>query len=220
MDFYKPEEIKGLYGQIAPVYRVAFAGEPWFEVSKCAANGSNGQKCVGSFSSLPVGSMCESCGNRVTTPAYEKDELVAKFELLARTRPTSWYLEESEIGTTLAAVAWLATPSEIARERYPDVPAMKDWMTSLMGEYEIGWLDEVFANKSLKPSGNLRNFKAMCKGFALRLGVDILAYRTINERMVAAAKRDFKEKVNVFERNSMVPDRRDFIVINLGGNQL
>lgn len=210
--FYKPEEINGLYNQIVPVYQEAFAGEPWFEVSKCE-DSSGQERCVGGFSSLSVGSVCESCGNCLVRPAYEEQELVDKFKLLGETRPTAWYLEENEAGTTLTAIAWVAKPQEIAKERYPD---MESWMVNELGSNSVGWLDEVFANKSLKPSGNLRNFRQMCIGFAERLGVSVLAYRTINERMTAAARRDFDEKALIYERNNMVPDRRDFVIIKIG----
>ena len=214
-DFYKPEEINGLYNQIVPIYQKAFAGEPWFEVSKCEDN-SGQERCTGGFSSLPLGSVCESCGNCLTRPAYEEQELVGKFELLDETRLAAWYLEGNELGTTLAAIAWVAKPKDIAKERYPDNPEMESWMVNELGNSPIGWLDEVFANKSLKPYGNLRNFREMCLGFAERLGVNVLAYRTINERMTAAARRDFDEKALIYERNNMVPDRRDFVIIRIG----
>ena len=215
-NFYKPEEVKSLYSRIVPAYQKAFAGEPWFEVSKC--EDSSGQmRCVGGFSSLTVGSVCKKCGNCFARPAYEDQELVNKFKLLDETRPTAWYLEASNVGTTLAAIAWVAEPARVAKERYPDNPDMEFWMTDELGRNSIGWLDEVFANKTLKPSGNLKNFYAMCVGFARILGVNTLAYRTINEHMTAATIRDFRTKALIYKRNVMVPDRRDFVIIDIGG---
>ena len=90
---------------------------------------------------------------------------------------------------------------------------MKDWLSRSVGMNDIGWLDEVFANKALRASGNLRNFGSMCIGMMERLDTDTLAYRTINERMVASTIRDFGDQATIFERGSGVPDRREFVVI-------
>jgi len=209
-DFYSSEEVKPLYDEIVPAYQSAFAGWPWYEVSKCADTLS---RCVGGLSSLAIGQLCEQCGNCPTQPAYEQDELVNRLENLATTRPTQWYIESGDSGLTLAAIAWQAEAPVIAQEKYADIPAMNDWLQKQIGESPIVWLDEVFANRQLKVSGNLRRFGSMCNGFLERLDSDILAFRTINERMVAATKRDFDGSSTVFERDTSVPDRREFIVI-------
>jgi hypothetical protein len=210
-EFFNPEQAKFLYSEIVPVYQAAFAGEPWFEVSKCADD-KDIKRCIGGFSALAVGKLCEMCGNCPINSAYEQAELVAKFESLDKTRPTSWYLERNDQGITLAAIAWVKTPLEIAEERYPDDSKMSEWITSTLGNDKIIWLDEVFADKTKKPSGNLANFGTMCKGFTENLNNTTIAFRTINERMVAVAQRDFSN-VKVFKKNAEVPDRRDFVVL-------
>lgn len=220
-NFYTPEQVKPLYGEIAPAYQAAFAGEPWYEVSKCA-DSDLPKRCVGGLSSVAVGSTCNVCEGTPIRPAYETAELTARFENLASTRPTAWYTEESPEGLTLAAVAWRAAPSTIANEKYPDVPQMSAWLEETLGTGDIAWLDEVFANKDLKGAGNLRNFRSMVDGLADRLGMPTVAYRTINPAMVRAAVRDFGDDVLVFSQNSdglYVPDRRDFVVINTGKEQ-
>jgi hypothetical protein len=216
--FYKPPEIRNFYEEVVPVYQSAFAGEPWFEVSKCV-DSSTIQRCAGGFSPLPIGAVCELCGSCPSRPAYEKDELIGKFELIARTRPTAWYMEKGNLGATLFALAWIKEPFSIAKERYPDVPEMKSWMVDKLGTTPLMWLDEVFADKTKKPKGNLRNFSDMCRGLARRLQMDTIAYRTITPQMVAAPVRDFGEQVTVYKRQLEVPDRRDFVVIDLGGNK-
>lgn len=216
--FYKPEEIKQLYSEIVPVYQTAFNGEPWFEVSKCADNLSV-QRCVGGFSPIALGQLCELCGNYPTRTAYEKDNLISGFETFAKTRPTAWYLERNETGITLAAIAWTAIPETIADEKYSDVPEIKSWMISTLGTQPIMWLDEVFADRIKKPKGNLKNFKSMCIGLAKQLQVDIIAFRTINERMTTATLRDFGSAALIFNRIIDLPDRRDFVIINLGGER-
>jgi len=153
---FSPEQIKPLYDEIVPAYRAAFAGEPWYEVSKCA---DEQLRCVGGLSSLAVGANCDLCDRRPSLPAYGDVEIVERFEALADIRPTAWYVEQSEKGLTLGAIAWKATPAEIAEEKYSDVPGMSSWMEANLGIDEIMWLDEVFANTEYKPRGNLENFQ-------------------------------------------------------------
>lgn len=225
-NFYTPEEVKPLYGEIVPAYQAAFAGEPWYEVSKCAGQL---QRCVGGLSSLAIGTACELCGNCPNRPAYEADELVERFEALAASRPTAWYAEQNDDGLTLAAIAWKASPSVIAKEKYADVPEMKDWLNGNLStptqramrrigispkEPQVMWLDEVFANKQIKPEGNLQNFGKFVVGLAEMLDTELVAYRTIEPRMTAVPKRDFGIDATVLQRNEGVPDRRDFVTID------
>lgn len=211
-EFFNPEQARFLYPEITPVYQAAFAGEPWFEVTKCADD-AEVKRCIGGFSALAVSEICEMCGNCQTRSAYETEELISRFEYIAKTRPTAWYLEGGEQGITLAAVAWVKTPLEIAKERYPDNQRMENWITTTLGSDKVIWLDEVFADKSKKSSGNLSNFGTMCKGFAKNLNNSTIAFRTITDQMLAAAKRDFPFTAEVFKKEIEVPDRRDFVSI-------
>ncbi len=223
-NFYTPDKVKPLYGEIVPAYQAAFADEPWYEVSKCA---DERQRCVGGLSAVAIGSICTMCEMCPSRPAYETDELIGRFDTVAASRPTAWYAEQNGEYLTMAAVAWRATPSIIAKEKYSDVPEMSDWLNTTLGNNEIMWLDEVFANKALKQSGNLQNFGLFVKGLAMQLDAETVAYRTISPQMVGAARRDFPCNVRIFagqrdrsmvgsvETASIVPDRRDFIIINI-----
>ncbi len=208
---YTPEEVKPLYSEIVPAYQAAFAGEPWYEVSKCV---DPAQRCAGGLSSVAIGQTCETCLSRPVRPAYEEDELESRFEQLAASRPTAWYMERNGEGVSLAAVAWRELPGTIAQEKYSDVSAMEPWLEDILGDAVV-WLDEVFADKTKQSFGNLRNFGAMCRGLCNELQSERMAFRTINPRMIAAAKRDFGNAAVVFERQLTVPDRRDFVIINL-----
>lgn len=210
--FARPEEIRPQYGEIATAYQAAFAGDPWYEVSKCP---DRKQRCASGLSAVAIGTVCGTCQEVPTRPAYEPEELSARLDELAETRPTVWYTEQTQGKLALAAVAWRASPDQVAREKYPDAPAMQDWMTEQLGDQEVAWLDEVFADASVRQRGNLANFRPMCEGFAERLACDTLAYRTINPRMTAVAQRDFAEASTVYQRNIEVPDRRDFVTIQL-----
>lgn len=212
-NFYSPMEVKPLFGQIVPAYQSAFADEPWKEVSKCA---DIQLRCVGGLSELAIGQLCLTCNECPIRQAYEEDELVERFEAIAASRPTAWYVEQNEVGLTLAAIAWKALPSLIADEKYADVPEMKNWLTrNLDSDKPIMWLDEVFANKRLKPKGNLQNFGKFVIGLADILDVEQVAYRTIEPRMTGVAVRDFAEDVTIFRRTINVPDRRDFVILNM-----
>lgn len=212
-NFYTPDEVKPLYGEIVPAYQVAFAGEPWYEVSKCA---DQLRRCVGGLSSLAVGVSCKLCGSCPALPAYEADELVNRFNDLATSRPTTWYVEQNDQGVTLAAIAWKANSAVIAGEKYSDAPQMTEWLDEELGSDDVMWLDEVFANKNLKPKGNLQNFGKFVTGMAEMIGLQTVAYRTIEPRMIAVPSRDFGRAASIFTRQQDVPDRRDFVVINLG----
>lgn len=207
---YIPEEVD--YKKIIPVYQEAFKGDPWFEVSKCA-DSKKIKRCEGGYTSIPVGSCCGMCKEKIIRPAYEDKELVYKFTTIANSRPTRWYIEQNDLGITMAALAWTNTPREIAEERYPDVPEMKEWIQKEIAEEKIIWIDEVFADKTKKTKGNLKNFKSMCKIFWNELKTDTIAYRTITPAMINAPKRDFPGKNIIYNRKREVPDRRDFVII-------
>ena len=199
-----------MYDEIVPVYQAAFAGDPWFEVSKCA---DKLQRCVGGLSALAIGNTCDLCNSCPSRPAYERSELIERFEALAASRPVAWYAEREANELTLAAIAWQASATTIAQEKYADVPAMGDWMSGQLGDKPLIWLDEVFANRAVRMSGNLRRFGTMNRGFMEQLNNPTLAFRTKNKRMTAAAKRDFGDQATVFKRDKTVPDRRDFVII-------
>lgn len=206
--FIVPFEARCQYGDIIPAYQAAFAGEPWFEVSKCAS-------CESGFSAQSPGDMCEVCGNKTGGEAYTETELTDRFDDIGETRPTSWYTERDALGRlTLAAVAWLGTPERVSEERYSGDAAMSRWLNGNLPS-EFVWLDEVFANRANSPSGNLANFRPMIDGMAERIGKSVVAYRTITPAMTRAALRDFSMAATVNQARRDVPDRRNFVTINL-----
>lgn len=205
--FYKEGEIK-LSG-IVPAYQEAFSGWPWYEVSKCV-DSSPTQRCADGLSSVALKEMCVTCKNQPNQPAYDPGELVERFQTLEAIRPTSWYVESVGKDPALVALAWTASPEDIAREKYGDVPEMQDWLADTLGNEPVIWLDEVFADKSVRPTGNLTNFGYMCKGFMSALNNAQLAYRTISPAMIRAAKKNFGATPV-----DSVPDRRS--LLQLGG---
>lgn len=210
-NFYTPTTVRPLYKEIVPAYQAAFANEPWNEVSKCT---DKQLRCVGGLSAIAIGSICNRCGLCPELPAYEADELIERFNALGVSRTTAWYAEQNEMGLTMAAVAWKAKPAYIASEKYSDVPVMSSWMTDMLGDEPIMWLDEVFSNKKVKISGNLKNFKKFVVGLAKMLDCDTVAYRTIEPRMMYVPSRDFKTNARILNEIVKVPDRRVFVIIS------
>lgn len=201
--------------EIIPLYQEAFTGDPWFEVSKCPSGDKD--VCPGGYSSVEIGDACGSCGLIPSQPAHGTDEIRTKFLTLAETRPMSWYIEENGEGDiALAAFATLATSTSLFEERYADHPEMSQWLADNING-EIAWLDEVFANKAVRPSGNLKNFGDMICRLAKELHTNTVAYRTINTRMLTAAKRDFGDRAVVNHPREGVLDHRYFVKINLEG---
>jgi hypothetical protein len=203
--FYKKGEIE--LPRIVPAYQEAFSGWPWYEVSKCV-DPRTIQRCAGGLSSTALNEICVTCGIQPNQPAYDPAELVERFQTLEATRPTSWYIESVGEDPALVALAWPASPEDIAREKYGDVPEMQDWFVDTLGSEPIIWLDEVFADKTVRPTGNLTNFRYMCKGFMSALSNTQLAYRTISPAMIRAAEKNFG--VTPVDN---VPDRRSLFQI-------
>lgn len=213
--FVEPDEVRALYSEIVPAYQEAFSGDPWYEVGKCV---DSLQRCDNGFSALEVGTYCDVCDGCIKQPAYEVDELTAKFDYIGSTRPTQWYIEQSPAGLTLAAIAWQATWRKVKDEKYGTIQPMEQWLMGCLGEEDFIWLDEVFANKSIKSQGNLSNFRYMIEGFAERLGPSRVAYRTKNPAMTRVVERDFYGGSNIYKAFDDVPDQRGFVVIDLGRN--
>jgi hypothetical protein len=208
--FYNPSEMD--LSKIVRPYQKAFEGLPWNEVSKCVDN-QLPMRCAGELSATAINAMCGTCGLSPKTEAYAANELVERFTQLAATRPMLWYIEEVEGGVALAAEAWVATAEQVGSEKYSDVPAMQEELVAMFGDTSIIWLDEVFADKTVRPNRNLDNFGAMNKGFMERLGIATVAYRTIAPEMMRSATRDFEQNATILEQQNGIPDRRNFVVI-------
>ncbi len=203
--FYRPGELD--LTKVVEPYQQAFAGWPWYEVSKCV-DAQTPKRCEGGLSRTEVDESCATCLSVPTRPAYEPEELLDRFAVIEETHPARWYAESAEGKLAVVALAWLARPVQIADEKYNDVPEMQAWMQRSLPDKPIVWLDEVFADTSVRERGNLNNFGEMCGGFMEKLEAPTLAYRTISPAMIRAAERD----CNVTPRVG-VPDRRAFVVL-------
>lgn len=211
--FAAPDEARDKYDAIIPAYQAAFAAEPWYEVSKCGG-------CSSGYSRQNPGDTCQACGSTTGDEAYTEQELTERFDTIGETRRACWYLEETPAGLALAAVAWTADPVQIAAEKYPGSLEMAAWLKqnyvpNAASDSEILWLDEVFANRRISRRNNLVNFRPMVRGFSDRLDRTKVAYRTIAPAMTRAAMRDFGDDATIDKAESDVPDRRNFVSIDL-----
>lgn len=213
--FYTPEEISEKLPSVIPVFISAFAGEPWYEVSKCADD-MRIQRCASGLSAVAVGELCNVCEIAPSSPAYTYDEVKESFDEYAQGPPTVWYTEEIETGLALAGFASREQRQTLMKGVYRKSPDMDAWLGAKIGDQEIAWVHEVFADHSRRSKGNLVNFRSMCEGFSERLDTASLAYCTINPRMVSAAVRSFGDSaVRVYEKQKDVPDWRYFVHIDM-----
>ena len=207
-----PVEVRASYEDIARAYQDAFSGDPWYEKSKCI---DARQRCIGGLSSTAVGQVCQVCNLSPQNIAYEYDELVARFDRLASNKEVGWYIERQDSAIALAACAWKTNGKDLVKERYSDDEAMQVWLKNKFADDSFTYLDEIFAQKAVRPSGNLHNFKGIVIDLTDLLNTKQFCFRTINPALVRAAVRDFQEQTQIFQRNKDVPDRRDFVIINV-----
>lgn len=166
--------------QIGEVYQVAFAGSPWFEVSECASSDIE-NRCEGGFSTQKVGEFCARCAKVTKEEAYPLTELRESLSTRLRYPEARLYREHDGKGNLLlAALFWEDTPKEIAAKKYVDVPSMQDWLKANLPDEPMVWLDEIFASRDLRPTGNLWNFPKLVSDVFVNSGCARLAFRTIN----------------------------------------
>lgn len=203
--FYTAQEVD--YGGIVPAYQAAFAEPPWQEVSKCA-DVQQPQRCAGGMSELQAGELCLTCNALPTRPAYEADELVTRFTELGETRPVRWYIETAQNEVALAALCWPTTAGELAVEKYTDVPAMQPWLMEALGNEPFVYLDEIFRNRYVRPTGNLANLRPMLTEFAALYGLERVVYRSKQERLLAKTRQQFTNKACIVGLQDGLPDWR------------
>lgn len=180
------DRIEIIGDELANVYKVAFAGEPWYEASKCIDSG-----CSVKFSAKTPGCTCELCGSTLTE-AYVSDELIANWQAMLENDDA---LFEVAFEDSLAQRVTIARPTnrtELMSRKYDDVPAMKQWLETRFGD-EFVWIEDTFANRSRKETGNLATRgETLSRIAAYYAGLPILT-RTLSTAIVASTLRDVGE---------------------------
>ncbi len=210
IEMYKGAQIDDVIEEIVPIYQTAFKGDPWNENSKCPR--PDLELCAGGLSPIEIGQFCLKCQQCPNQEAYPADELTAKFEKMITAKNCVLILEREGRLPTMAMFGWVAGNDQIASERYEGSEDI-DTFFQVNAPPEFMWLDEVFADRQLKPEGNLRDFRSNCTRMLSSLGVDSFMYRTIAPQMIRAVERDFPEESVILRP----PDRRLIVKVALSG---
>ncbi len=181
--------------ELAPCYQKAFAGEPWYEVSRCT-------NCIRGFSAEKVGQNCKGCGVILTTEAYPANELIDSISKKIIARPSVVYIERGPDGAIeLGAIAFESNPIAIYESSYKQSkdthPPLLDALSEKLPQHTI-WLDEILADLEKQSSGNLAHFEEMCEKIFDLLEPAVIGFRSINKGLVNKASRVFGERCSVF----------------------
>lgn len=188
------ERKEQLVKELVPVYQKAFAGPPWFEVSKCPT-------CPSGFSAQEVGSSCLKCGSYLTKEAYPTDELYRSLLNRVSRADSTVYIERTPDGrATLGAIFVNKSETEIVQNyvRRSDPELIRSLLPG-----QVAWLDEIFADLGASPGGNLKNLEQVVEKSAAALRSDTVAFRTINQNLLAKVQKIYGDRVQV----TWVPDR-------------
>lgn len=206
---------------LTDVYKAAFAGEPWYEVSRCPA-----EECPVNFCADPAGLPCVDCGNELVE-AYEAEELAAAWRQMITDEDAMMevgYLGSAPVRVTLARPT---TPEELYARKYADVPAMERWTGENL-DRKLVWIEDTFADRRLQPRGNLKDRGRTLGNIALRYGGLAIVTRTLAPQVIAATLRDAGTSTAMFVGTEgigdvmpgartvgSVPDRRTLLAVKL-----
>lgn len=231
----KKEQIASFYDEMANSYIYAFGRPPWNERSKCRAEYLiDRQNCVGKLSQLAVGQFCVDCGRTPNEPAYSVGECQQAFDALLA-KGAVFYIESELESFVFATIGILRDSTTLVDDKYDD-EVMATAIDDIIGSDLFVWLEESFANLSLRPSGNMKNRYAAVLALASQLGCERIATRTINPKVISATCRDFPQAklylpneeyqtefnngLEIFRSTSVgtIPDRRALLVWNTPPN--
>jgi hypothetical protein len=178
------ERLDNIGPALAETYQEAFAGPPWFEVSKCVT-----PDCAVAFLPVEPDCMCPSCGFDLDE-AYGKDELVTGWRQLLEADDAVMEVAYDGEYPQRATIARPTDPEELWMRKYATVPAMKSVLTQILPP-EFVWIEDTFANRRRVPTGNLRDRGKTIDRISQFYGGDLLiATRTLSEAIVRATLRD------------------------------
>jgi hypothetical protein len=201
--------------QLASIYQTAFAGEPWHEVSACAAPAQFEKPCPGGRSPQEIGETCPRCGEILRAPAFSEERLTAGWISHFNAHASRFYVERLPDGScVLGALAWKASAEALAKRCYSAVEEeeMREWLADrLPGEFV--WLEDIFADLAARPAGNLWNFRTMISQLLFELKGTVLAFRSINEGLIQKTITLFDPWAERLVALEDVPDRRDLVVV-------
>ena len=183
--------LKELGPDLAGTYRVAFAGEPWYEKSRC-----DNDICRVGFSSLNVGEECDNCRGTLAV-AYPKEELTSKWMEMLKREDALFEISSEDGYPIRASIARPTSKDELYERKYSEIPPMQDWIAENLPE-EFVWIEDTFADRNKQPRGNLSDRgKTLGRIAAVYSGLSI-ATRTLAVPVVSATLRDVGANTNVY----------------------
>jgi len=206
---------------LADSYKIAFAGEPWNEVSRCINT-----DCPEQFTCQEPGNSCLTC-NSLLVEAYDSKELVDAWrQMVANDRAIiETTLNRGQV-PILATIARPTNPDELFERKYADIEAMRPWLRRELPPVFV-WIEDTFANRKVSPSGNLVGRGATLGRIATRYSGLMIATRTLTPAIVGATLRDVgtqtqlslgSQTIDVEQARLLlareignVPDRRSFL---------
>ncbi|OGL22026.1 hypothetical protein A2707_01590 [Candidatus Saccharibacteria bacterium RIFCSPHIGHO2_01_FULL_45_15] len=208
---------------MADAYMTAFAGPPWYEVTRCIE-----QQCPQTYSSNAIGDDCESCGQVLVMPAYDQSQLQEGWRSIVANEDAMIEVDLSRTGVPLrATIARPTDATELYTRKYSDVPQMQSWINQTLPTGEFVWIEDTFANLAISPRGNLNGRGRTLGAIAMRYGAMQIATRTKSPAIIRATGRDAGDRTNLYIGTesfdasvlsrisivSAVPDARSVLVV-------
>ncbi len=214
---YSPLAIKDKLDELTGLYKNAFSAPPWKERSICPIGG-NTQTCPSIYSPIEVGVLCEDCGQTPAQDAYEPESLHKKFTEETANSQLLWWLEKTPNGDiVMASLARISTISGLISDVLNEEPEIQSWMqqTHSNTDEKVVWIQDIFADTSIRPKGNLRNFGAMCIRLAGNSS-DLVMFRTINPKLISATQRNFSGAATIADPAfDQAPGHKKIVSIHL-----
>ncbi|MFZ3010195.1 MAG: hypothetical protein WA030_04255 [Candidatus Microsaccharimonas sp.] len=212
---------------LAVSYIEAFAGPPWFEVSRCDNN-----VCDMRFNPADIGTACPFCGVAMG-PAYTQEELAIEWaQKLTEEDATFEVAVNEENEAVRATIAHPLTRAELFTRKYgKEVPAMEEWIDATLPP-NLVWIDDTFANRRKSPTGNLRDRGVTLARIAFNYPtISVIGTRTKAPEIVASTLRDVGPYTDLYDGDpaitltstalrdrarliGKVPDERTFLAID------
>lgn len=214
------------YGiELADAYKVAFAGSPWFEVSRCEDT-----SCPTEYQGLAVNCLCPDCGSMLVE-AYTTQELIDGWQAMIENDNAMMEVAFEDSVPVRATLARPTDPAELFRRKYAQINTMEQWTADNLPA-EFVWIEDTFANRDLVPTGNLNNRGATLGRIAIAYGGLQVVTRTLAPAVVRSTVRDAGVYTDVYlgseqagqnqtsgARNvGMLPDRRTLLRVD--GNEM
>ena len=176
---------------LAEAYKVAFAGSPWFEVSRCCE-----ETCDIEYQELAVDTSCPDCSSTLVE-AYNAEELVRAWRAIIEDENAMMEVALQDGVPVRATIARPTNPAELFERKYAQIAEMEQWRADNLPS-EFVWIEDTFANRNITPSGNLATRgRTLGRIAAAYSGLQIVT-RTLAPAVVRATVRDVGANTDIY----------------------